>query len=219
MVIAMGPKSKDLRSNGKQSAFKWSCRRLNGNPRKTECEDSEAEPKEHMSDQGVSRTNNGMRDQFSVSGQNGAPPAGPYAIVSESKKCRAANQQQKQNSDDPAQADLIGFVPEKAGLAYIGSEGGPTAVIFDGLTDLATGFKETVSPSILIEADGAGITTHDAFAQNSTGQQGKLLLFQRNEMPLADFGYRTNIFQRNAAGEPLHAQVFSKITHWRTTTL
>jgi hypothetical protein len=30
---------------------------------------------------------------------------------------------------------------------------------------------------------------------------------------LADFGHGRNVFQRYAAGEPLHAQVFTKVAH------
>jgi hypothetical protein len=32
---------------------------------------------------------------------------------------------------------------------------------------------------------------------------------------LADFGDRRDVFQRNAAGKPLHAQVFTKVAHLR----
>ena len=48
------------------------------------------------------------------------------------------------------------------------------------------------------------------------GSRRKLLLLQRNQVPLADFGDRGNVFQRNAAGKPLHAQVFSKAAHRST---
>jgi hypothetical protein len=40
-----------------------------------------------------------------------------------------------------------------------------------------------------------------------------VILLQRNQMVLADLGDRGNVFQRDAAGQPLHAQVFSEASH------
>jgi hypothetical protein len=68
---------------------------------------------------------------------------------------------------------------------------------------------------VLIQADRPGVAAHNALVENPAGKQAKPLLLQRNQVALADFGDCGYLFQRNAAGQPLHAQVFSKVSHRR----
>jgi hypothetical protein len=66
---------------------------------------------------------------------------------------------------------------------------------------------------MLVEADGSRVSADDSFAEDASRKLAKLLLLQRNEVVLADFGNGRDVFQRNAAGYPLHAQVFAKASH------
>ena len=75
--------------------------------------------------------------------------------------------------------------------------------------------KKPLGPVLGIEAERAGVAAHDAFAQDAAGKQAKPLLLQRDQVPLADFGDRRDVFQRNAARQALLAQVFSKTPHRR----
>jgi hypothetical protein len=66
---------------------------------------------------------------------------------------------------------------------------------------------------MLVEAEGSGIAAHDAFGEDAAGQQAKPLLLQRHQVVLGDFGHGCDLLQRYAAGEPFHAQVFTKVSH------
>ena len=55
-----------------------------------------------------------------------------------------------------------------------------------------------------------------ALREDAAGKQAKAFLLQRHEVVLADFGDRRDFFQRNAAGYPLHAQVFTEVAHLQT---
>src|ERR1039457_2878015 len=143
------------------------------------------------------------------------PPPGTEAEVADCEEgCRGYDQQQ-QDGAEPAQTGLGSVVAEDARFAHVGREGCPTGVVVHPLAGGVIGLEKTLGPVLLVQAHNSRVTAHDAFVQNATGKEAIMILLQRKQMALADFGDRGDVFQRNAAGQPLHAQVFSKVSHRR----
>ena len=86
-------------------------------------------------------------------------------------------------------------------------------VVLDHLARCVAGFEKAFSPGVFVEAESSGVPTDDALAEDATWEETKPLLLQRNQVALADLGDRRYLLQRDAAGQPLHAQVFSKVSH------
>jgi hypothetical protein len=66
---------------------------------------------------------------------------------------------------------------------------------------------------VLVEAENAQVPANDALIEDASGELAKAILLQRNQVMLADLGNCRNVFQRYAAGRPLHAQIFTKASH------
>lgn len=147
-------------------------------------------------------------------GEEGGPPAGLESVVAYGKEARGSDEEEKEYGAGPADAEFGGIVAEDAGTTDVGGEGGPTVVFFvgDGVCR-AGSLEKALGPEVGIEAESRGIAADDAFGEDAAGKQTKLLLLKRAEMALADLGDGSNLFKRNAAGQPLSAQVFSEVSH------
>ena len=145
--------------------------------------------------------------------EQGVPPADAQANVANDEEAGEGNDQEQEDGAGPAQAVLQSVAAEHAGFSDVGGKGGPTAVIVDDLTGGGVGFEESLGPILGVEAEGAGVSADDAFGEDAAWQEAKAILLQRHQVVLADFSDRRYFFQRNAAGEPLHAQVFTKVAH------
>jgi len=146
-------------------------------------------------------------------GEQGGPPAGADAEIADSEKGSGGDNEKQGDCSRPAQAEFHGVAAEHAGFADVGGEGGPAAVVVDELAGGAVGFEESLSPVMLVEAESAGVAADDSLGEDAAGKQAKALLLQSHEVVLADFCDGRDFFQRYAAGEPLHAQVFAKVAH------
>ena len=147
-------------------------------------------------------------------GEQGWPPTDADADVTDDEEGGGGDNEQQKDGASPAEALLKGVAAEHAGLADIGGEFSPASVVVNDLSGGAIGAEEALGPVLGIEAEGAGVSADDAFGEDSAGEEAKAFLLQRHEVVLADFGDRRYFFQRNAAGEPLHAQVFTKVAHF-----
>jgi len=145
-------------------------------------------------------------------GQHCVPPPCADAVIADGEPGRGGHQQKKQNGADPAHTKLKRVAALDAGFADIGGKVDPVAVVVDGL---AGSLEKALRPILLVQAHGSCITAHDALAEDASGKQAELLLLQRLQVAPADFGNRGDLLQRNAARQPLHAQVFSKVSHRR----
>ena len=114
---------------------------------------------------------------------------------------------------DAAQAIFPRVARLDAGLAHVRGKLRPAPVLLDHISAGGTGLEIAFHPGVLIEADGARVAADDSLAQNPAGKGAKPLLLQRLKVLAVDFGYRRDVFERDAAVQPLHAQVFSKTAH------
>lgn len=143
-----------------------------------------------------------------------APPGGPLAEIANGEEGCNADDQDQCNCADPAHARLKRFTPLHAVAAHVGCEGRPTAVIVHKRSAFVrTCLEEAVSPVVFVQANCTCVSAHNSLAENAAGELAELLLLQRNQMTLADFGNLGDFFQRDATGNSSRAQVFAKSAH------
>lgn len=146
------------------------------------------------------------------------PPAGANAHIANCEKPGRNNQSDQNESADPTKAQFQGFAALDAFLAYVRSERGPAIVRgIDGQTHLARRFDEAVSPVAGVESESADVPANDAFAQDSTGELLEPILFQGDEVALADLGDSSDLLKRYTARQPLRSKLFPKSTHLVTS--
>ena len=144
--------------------------------------------------------------------QHRGPPAGAHSIIADHEETGRANQEEQKQGAQPAEAEFGRLAALHAGLPYIGGESRPIRV-FHHQARGGIGLQESLGPVLLIESDRIRVAADNSFAENASGELTELLLLQRHEVVLADFGDGGYVFQRDAAGGPLHAQVFTKTSH------
>lgn len=148
-----------------------------------------------------------------MGGKQGGPPAGAHAVEANHEVKAGSDAGENDGGHEPADAEFESFAAFDAGTADVEGEGGPVRFGSGGLAGGGVGTEIAVRPILLIEAEGAGVAADDAFVEDATGKLAEAFLFQRQEVVPADFGDRGNLFQRDAAGNPLHAQFFTKASH------
>jgi hypothetical protein len=141
------------------------------------------------------------------------PPSGADAEVADGEESGGGDDEKQEEGAQPSQPEFNGIMAENAGFANVGREGHPASVVIHDLAGGNIGFEEALNPVVLVEPKSSCVAAHDAFAEDSTGQEAKTILLQRNKVVLADLGNRGDFFQRYAARQPLHAQVFAKASH------
>ena len=84
--------------------------------------------------------------------------------------------EEQQNCADPAEA-IFGCVAAKdSGLSYVRGERSPAAVVVQHLTRRVIGLEIAVGPVVLVEAESANVTAHNAFAEDAAGKETEPLL-------------------------------------------
>jgi len=145
--------------------------------------------------------------------QDGGPPPGANAQIAPDQEAGDTDDTCQCKSAGPAHAQFHSIAALHAFLANIGSKGSPAAVVVKGSAGDAGGLEEAFCPVVGVEAEGAGVAADNAFGEDAAGKQPESLLLQGHEVALADFCNCRDVFQRDAASEPLHAQVFTKFAH------
>ena len=150
--------------------------------------------------------------------QEGRPPSSPNTEIADGEEPCGGDHEEQKDPSGPADTDFKGIALFHAGFADIGSEGGPATVLV--LVDFgdgsAGGLEKTIGPVLLVKAQSSGVTADDSLAEDAAGKEAKPLLFQRKQVLPADLGDCGNLVERDAAGQPLLAQVFSKVAHIRS---
>lgn len=154
-----------------------------------------------------------------VGWQHARPPAGAIAEIADGHHTGQNYNAGEHCGAGPADAKLRGLAAQDACPAHILGESRPAAIFLNWLAGCVARPHEALGPGLLgllVQSQSAGVTANDALAEDSARKQTKTLLLQRHKMARTDLGDRRDVFERYAAGNPLHAQVFTKIPHRRT---
>lgn len=145
------------------------------------------------------------------------PPAGAHADVAHRNPSQNGNHEGQQPRAHPAQPQFRLVVAQDAGPAHVGGKSRPVAGFDHRLAGIVVRLEKAFGPVLLIQPQRPGVAAHNPLAEDAARQLPKMLLLQRKQMALGDLGHCRDVFQRNAAGEPLLAQFFTKISHRRPT--